>query len=89
MKRIIIAATLLLSGCSTLSTIDGGHPVDCTAYYTGGTFGINQGHKYPVHISRMRTDRFGREFVRADSNLDIKFMGGYKNKETFTDYQCK
>lgn len=94
MKRNLIAMALaapafLLAGCSGAGSIDGGHEVDCTAYYTGGTFGLNQGAGYPVHIDRAKTDHNGTMLVRPESNLNIHFMGGYKKKSTFHHYQCK
>lgn len=90
MKKLILiaAAVAMLSGCSTLSHIDGGIPVSCTGIYTGGTFGMNEGQGFPVHIDRIRTDRFGREYIRVNSSLDIHFMGSWEPRAFLKNITC-
>ncbi|MCS5452475.1 hypothetical protein ACJVQT_23145 [Enterobacter huaxiensis] len=90
MKKVMMIAALVasLSGCAQFNSIDGGKVADCNGIYTGQTFGLNQGMRYPVHINRTRSDRFGREFVRVQSSLDIQFFGGWKPREFLTDITC-
>lgn len=85
----IVVSAILLSGCSSLANIDNGKSVNCSAVYTGGTFGLNEGMRYPVKITRVKTTHTGVELVRPQSNLDIKFMGGYLPKTMFTEFVCE
>ena len=85
-KMLAVSLVALLSGCASLSTIDGGHPVNCSARLKSATFGM--GDYYQVHIDRMKTDHNGTEWVRPTGNLDIQ-ISGWQHKDTFYDYQCE
>ena len=89
MKRVLIVGlSLVLAGCSSLATIDGGHPVDCSAKLDSQTFAV-PGY-YAVKLNRMKTDRFGRVFYRPVSNHNVNFIGGgFKSADLFRDIECK
>lgn len=86
MKKLLLLGVLLISGCAGF----GGNmkTVDCEAKVKIHTWGGKQVE--PVHINAMRSDRFGREFVRVQNRPGYAiFYGHWQPKDTFSDYTCK
>lgn len=86
MKKVLLLGVALLTGCAGL----GGNmkTVDCTAQVKVHTFGGQPTE--PVGINAIRSDRFGREFVRVQNKPGHAFLyGRWQPKDTFSDYACK